>query len=43
MKGAVVGGDLCQQKKTRKKKKKKKKAGLGMKRAWNASSADVNI
>lgn len=40
MKGAVVGGDLCQQKKTR---KKKKKAGLGMKRAWNASSADVNI
>lgn len=39
MKGAVVGGDLCQQKKTR----RRKKAGLGMKRAWNASSADVNI
>lgn len=38
MKGAVVGGDFCQQK-----KKRKKKAGLGMKRAWNASSADVNI
>jgi hypothetical protein len=35
VKGAVVGGDLEQR------KRNKKKAGLGMKRAWNASSKDV--